>query len=317
LPELADGVTVEDHPDTVAADQWYEAERAALEAVVHLALARGNVLAAAAIVVDWRPMAYSSAYETAALPFLVAVLAAMDPEDDSVVKAEVLRYAGDTGFWGNQYEASRTYLDRALTIFRDRGDLSGQSRTLRNLSRLTGLQKRWAEEVEFLDLSVAAARAAGDAGTLVAALSDSIVRLCRLGRVDEAAIASTEATMVAEQAGLRYYVADVLGNEAYGLVGAGHYDAALDRVERYAVARVQLGRTKVLEEMFELLIRGHAYRGVGRNDEARRAFEKYLDLRGTVASFDYTSDWEGFAEPDAIRDILAELRTASVENGER
>ncbi|MFF5075544.1 BTAD domain-containing putative transcriptional regulator [Actinoplanes sp. NPDC000266] len=307
LPGVADGLSLEHFPDTAAADHWYEQERQALEAVVRLALTRADVPAAAAIVLDWRRMAQASAYETAALPFITEILAAVESGDESIMTAELMRYAGDP--WLAGYQDARTWLDRALTIFRKRGNVAGESRTLRNLSRLVGLQKQWADEVEFLELAIAAARSAADTNALLQALMDSIVSMSRLGRLDEAAGASSEAVRLAERANMSHYVPAVLANEAYGLAGAGQYETALDRLDKVAAARAELGvGTKLLQELFDLLTRAHVYRGLGRVEDARRAFEKALELRTTVDSFDYMSDFEGFVtEPEAIRAVLAEL----------
>jgi tetratricopeptide (TPR) repeat protein len=110
-----------------------------------------------------------------------------------------------------RYQQSATYLEQALVIAREVGDLSSQGRHLANLGLSNSNLGRYQQAVTYLEQALAIAREVGDLSSQARHLGHLGNRYFELGRLSVAITYHEEALAVTRQIGDRYNEEDQLG----------------------------------------------------------------------------------------------------------
>lgn len=130
LPPVASRVKPEAFSDAAAALSWYAAERTASAAAVDIAIDHGLIGSAAHIVLDRRPMNHALDPLDESLPQSLRLVANVPDHFDPLLLAELHR---DISTRYRQGPRSEQHRSRALMLFRQGGDIVGESNIHRNM----------------------------------------------------------------------------------------------------------------------------------------------------------------------------------------
>lgn len=229
-PDLAD-VAPDDMADEAAALSWYIRERAVLVAVIGLALDRGWLRSAVTMVVDWRPLRFSSAEPTTdVLPLIHRALAAAEELGDPVLHAEMLRDTADQYKMSDPARADN-YVEQALVIYQRIGDLIGQAMSLRNLASFDGPSDPAGKRLGYARRAIEVARHADRPEILTLCLLTLGEELEDVGKWRESTEANEEALETARAGGVSYLETFAVWRLAEGLMHIGEYARAAEMAE--------------------------------------------------------------------------------------
>jgi class 3 adenylate cyclase/tetratricopeptide (TPR) repeat protein len=169
---------------------------------------------------------------------------------------------------------SRSYLDRALRIYEELDDLSGQGIVLNNLGIHGYFEGRWSDALELYERSRDAKQRTGD--VIRAALQDVNIAeiLSDQGRLEEAEQTLETALRVFRAAGYSFGVAVATGNLGRAAARAGRFDDAHRLLAEAAQAFEEIGSQSFLLETHAR--RAEAFVLAGEHRQARALAEETL-----------------------------------------
>jgi len=211
------------------------------------------------------------------------------------VEADMRRTLGRTYLGIGVLDRAESQFDRALTLYRQRGDLSGAASTLALQGRLRVLRGEWAAAAPFLREAVSIERSRGagaDPAVLTDALNNLALTITSNRPADPEAIALLrESVRIADEHGLQsanvVAMAQALGNQL--LIGGALAESetvlrdALARADRLAPDHPT--RLYVLRSLSELL------RTRGLADEAARIGQEAAEGAARAWPPDYPFQW--------------------------
>ncbi len=315
LEPPAESATVETFDSLAATTSWYLRERAVLIAVVQLAVAHGIDRAAVRIVLDWRPMnqALDSARDT--YPHALVALTAAERLGDVTLLAEMERDIGVKHYSMSQFDDAAVHLGRALSRYRQIGDLFGEANTLRNMGQSAVRAGDLIAASAYMRRAVVAAERSGDQRMVViASVLEAQVFNARKMWAESFKLAE-RALPIARAHKMEYDAITIAELLAEHLVRLGRFAEAIELAEPAVEAR-SVHEPKNAFAVLGML--AEAYVGVGDFERARAVCERYaqtLALHG--AEYRNAALYEGqHLENDRqIAGVLAILRERDARSG--
>jgi DNA-binding SARP family transcriptional activator len=281
---------------------WFVAERQALSAVFHWAIAEGLDREAAFLALDWRPMIQTVEGAATILPLVKLATAAAARINEPRLEVELRRdLAHQLGSIGDQ-EQSTTEYETVLSAYRALGDLIGESNAWRNMA-LAGLGG--SKKLKYARRAVEVARQSEDLGTLANALVTIAGAFAAPGSAREKAAAATEALRTIDKSGLEYLRPYAKCYLASAHVEMGNYQAALEAVEGMDEA----GDPTLMRMLTGILTR--AWAGLGDWKNASTALSSYDRAASSYSEYfsDLAYDRE---EAHQVEEVRALIETAGL-----
>jgi DNA-binding SARP family transcriptional activator len=281
---------------------WFVAERQALSAVFHWAIAEGLDREAAFLALDWRPMIQTVEGAASILPLVKLATAAAARINEPRLEVELRRdLAHQLGSIGDQ-EQSTTEYETVLSAYRALGDLIGESNAWRNMA-IAGLGG--SKKLEYARRAVEVARQSEDLGTLANALVTIAGAFAAPGSARKKAAAATEALRMIDKSGLEYLRPYAKCYLASAHVEMGNHQAALEAVEGMDEA----GDPTLMRMLTGILTR--AWAGLGDWKNASTALSSYDRAASSYSEYfiDFAYDRE---EAHQVEEVRALIETAEL-----
>jgi class 3 adenylate cyclase/tetratricopeptide (TPR) repeat protein len=236
---------------------------------------------------------------------------------DTEALAHAHRILGRSHGTLGELDEATSHMARALTLYEEIGDLTGQGHMVNNLAVLAYWQGRWTESRELYEQSLAIGQRIGDEDGVAAATYNLGHLLCDQGRLEEAAQLLHAALRISQAAGHRAAVAIAQRDLARAAGRAGRHDEALQLLEEAHQAFRDVGaRAEDIDTMAVLaechLLQGTPEQALSVVEEALAANDA---LGGVSASAPLLHRIEGYAhlrsgDPQAARRALDESLAA-------
>ncbi len=259
--------------DPSAARDWLDRERAALVAAVRHAAAYGWPGHATRLAATVASYLRDGGHLPEAAAILSCAIDAARRTGDRASEARALNETGLVDWQLGRYKQGADRHRQALTLFRAAGDRAGEAQALGNLGLDEVLMARHEEAACHQQEAAAIYRDTGDQFGEARALGLLGVVRRRQGRYEEAAAYHQQSLVMSRDVGDRH-------GEAYALGRLGAVDVLLGRPQTGAgylersVALLHEIADQGEPEMSIYL--GHAYRELGRYEQAARIFEQAL-----------------------------------------
>jgi DNA-binding SARP family transcriptional activator/tetratricopeptide (TPR) repeat protein len=315
LSPAAPGVTPSSPSELAEAVQWYEQNRAVLQATIRRAAEMGSHLAVLLIAHDWRPMSDNVDAPRDLLPYIRLALNAATAVDGShdgdvplVLIAECYRYAAAKLARIGDLETARSHYNAALRRFEQLGDLAGQANTLRNMA--VTLVRDPDERVALAERAVQAARQCDVPLVLSAALSAHGQLLRLAGQVQGAIPVLLEGLDLAgHHPGGDNLASELLTSLALTHGAMDDLTNAIAYGERALEAVRRVG--DVANELQLLPDHGEALLAAGHPACARQAWQRYLSLSANANTLESLAHEFGYQASEVARHVQARLALLS------
>ena len=278
LDPAAESLAVERFPDIASSWHWFDAERPALIAAVHLAVALGLDRCAAIIALDWRPMSQALVRHHELEPHVRVALQAAYRTGDLRLQGDLERdlamiYEKTDG--PGDLALSEEHSARALAVFTDLGDLVGQAQTLRNRCKVLGSRGHFEAAEETGRRALDLARRAGQAHITGLCLFQLASLLTMRQRWAPAADLLSEAWTVVQVDGPRYLEEDIRARLALCLLELDRPREALDLCDQLTPGT---GQSPSLEPEAQLDLASTAAAAAFRTGDTARAKAACLEF---------------------------------------
>jgi tetratricopeptide (TPR) repeat protein len=264
-----------DLADAHAARAWLDAERPVLVSLARYAANHGwaeHAVSLSAVLFHYLDgghfadalAIHANAYEAARLT------------SDLVGQANALRGLGSTDLWLGRQESAGERLQRALAMFQQAGDRSGEARTELSLGLLARRQGRYESSVNHHERSLALSRQTVDIVGEARALTNLGITDARLGHHPAAAELLRHALGLCRRAGDKFGEAHTLTNLGLVEQHLGRLDLAAGHHRRAAALFRQLGNRHGEAHTLDNL--GSLYLQLGQQRPATRYLRRALAL---------------------------------------
>jgi DNA-binding SARP family transcriptional activator len=196
--------SIERFKSTDHAIEWYATERSVLKAIIRRSSELGLDKECALMVLDWRPMSQSLDSAGDTLPSSRLGLAAAVRVGDDILAADLSRDVGSKLARMGAHSEAEPYLLESLRIFSSRHDYAGEANAYRNLTLNASWEGRHDQELEYVELSLSAARRSGQASIIASALAAVGGVRMRAGSLAAAVDAFEESNTLLVMASLDY-----------------------------------------------------------------------------------------------------------------
>jgi len=306
LSDVGPSDQIEHFTSTKEAIVWFVAERQALSAVFHRAVAEGFDREASFLALDWRPMMQTVEGAATILPLTKIATATAVRINEPRLEVELRRdLAHQLASNGDQEQSTIEY-ERVLSGYRALGDLMGESNTWRNMAIASDIG---AKRLEYAQRAVDVARRSADEGTLANALLILAGALVAPRSAQEKADASLEALRMIDLSGLEYLRPYAKCYLALAHVEMGKYLAALQEMD---------GMGEVSDPTVDLMLAGivtRAWAGLGDWTKASTALRVYDEAESSYSEVfsAIAYDYEEELRVEAVRALIETAGARAVE----
>jgi tetratricopeptide (TPR) repeat protein len=270
------GCTPHQCPDVAAAQEWFEAEDACLEAIHQLTRDQG-----------WHTLTW----QLSAMLLLNRTLWGRGLQDwgiwqsaieaaehlhDPAAQATARLVNGTACAYTGRYIQAQADLEQALALFEEAGDLSGQAEALHTLGWLCGQQGESQRGLAYSERALPLYQAIGAVRSKANSLNSIGWAHAMLGHYDQARSYCEKAMTMARTSGDQIRQGVILDSLAYIAHQGGHYERAIGYYQRsLTMARMTgyaWGEPDILRHL------GESHHALGQSVACRQAWRQALDL---------------------------------------